>query len=230
MYPNGKTKALTFSYDDGVESDRKLIDILNRYGLKCTFNLNSGLMTKTSTWNYLDFKVTRMNATEIGNLYDGHEIAGHTLTHADLIYLDDETVRNEILTDRENLLRQFGTEIRGFAYPVGYYDARVMRIAADCGIRFARTTVSSHAFGIPANLLEYHATCHHNDEALFDLADKFIRLETDEPQVFCVWGHSYEFDAQKNWDRLERFCEMIAGREDIHYCTNIEAFNGIEDS
>ena len=36
-------KALTFSYDDGVTQDKRLIKILNKYGLKCTFNINSGL-------------------------------------------------------------------------------------------------------------------------------------------------------------------------------------------
>ena len=41
-FPEGKSKALTLSYDDGVEQDRTLLDILNAAGLKCTFNLNSG--------------------------------------------------------------------------------------------------------------------------------------------------------------------------------------------
>ena len=38
---NGKKKALTFSFDDGVTQDIRLIEILDKYGLKCTFNLNS---------------------------------------------------------------------------------------------------------------------------------------------------------------------------------------------
>ena len=41
---NGKNKAVTFSYDDGIEQDKQLVDIFNTYGLKCTFNLNSGIM------------------------------------------------------------------------------------------------------------------------------------------------------------------------------------------
>ena len=43
---NGKKKAVTFSFDDGVTQDIRLIEILNKYGLKGTFNLNSGLMAK----------------------------------------------------------------------------------------------------------------------------------------------------------------------------------------
>ena len=39
---NGKKKAITFSFDDGVTQDIRVIKILNQYGLKGTFNLNSG--------------------------------------------------------------------------------------------------------------------------------------------------------------------------------------------
>lgn len=38
---DGKKKAITFSFDDGVTQDIRMIEILNKYGLKCTFNLNS---------------------------------------------------------------------------------------------------------------------------------------------------------------------------------------------
>ena len=37
---NGMKKALTFSYDDGVTQDIRLIEIFNKYNLKATFNLN----------------------------------------------------------------------------------------------------------------------------------------------------------------------------------------------
>lgn len=46
---NGKMKAITFSYDDGVTQDIYLIELLNKYNLKCTFNLNSELLGKNGT-------------------------------------------------------------------------------------------------------------------------------------------------------------------------------------
>ena len=42
LFPGGLKRALTLSYDDGVEQDVRLIEIMNRHGLKGTFNLNSG--------------------------------------------------------------------------------------------------------------------------------------------------------------------------------------------
>lgn len=43
-------KALTFSYDDGIEQDRKLVEIFNRYGMKATFNLNTGIQSPESNF------------------------------------------------------------------------------------------------------------------------------------------------------------------------------------
>lgn len=44
---NGKKKAVTFSYDDGVTQDRRLVEMMNTYGVKGTFNLNSGIQSYT---------------------------------------------------------------------------------------------------------------------------------------------------------------------------------------
>ena len=42
-FPGGKHKALTLSYDDGKEQDRRLVALFNQYGIKGTFHINSGL-------------------------------------------------------------------------------------------------------------------------------------------------------------------------------------------
>lgn len=80
MFPGGKRKALTFSYDDGVEQDRRLVALLNRYGLKGTFNLNSGIQTYANCWENSGVEIHRLNALGLGSLYRGHEVAVHTLT------------------------------------------------------------------------------------------------------------------------------------------------------
>ena len=53
-------------------------------------------------------------------------------------------------------------------------------------------------------------------------AEQFLQAEAETPQIFYIWGHSYEFEGNRNWDRLERLCEMLAGRDDIFYGTNRE--------
>ena len=57
---------------------------------------------------------------------------------------------------------------------------------------------------------------------MFALGETFLASESEAPQLFYIWGHSYEFDAWDFWERFEDFCRMISGRDDIFYGTNRE--------
>lgn len=219
-----RMKIVTFSYDDGVEQDRKMVEILNRHHLKATFNLNSGIQSAAGGWKKQDVFIKRMNIRELPALYDGHEIAVHSLTHPHLETLDDETIQNELGQDKYNLERIFGKPMQGMAYPYGTYNDKVISIASQLGLRYARGVNVTRNFEIPSNLMIYEATCHHKDPSLMELAEQFIKLKPKTPQVFSVWGHSYEFDVDRNWQVLEDFCKLISERDDISYCTNAEAF------
>jgi peptidoglycan/xylan/chitin deacetylase (PgdA/CDA1 family) len=224
MFPDGKKKALTLSYDDGVEQDRRLVEILNRYGIKATFNINSGIQTGANAWQNGKLLVRRMNVTGLPALYAGHEAAIHSLTHPHLEDLDEESIRNELEQDALNLERIFGKKAQGMAYPYGTFNDTVVRIVQECGLRYARGIVSTRGFDIPGDLLRFQPTCHHNDEKLMPLAESFINSKPEKPQLFYLWGHSYEFEAENNWRIIEEFCKLISGRADIAYCTNAEAF------
>lgn len=220
MFEQGKMKALTFSYDDGIEQDKRLVDLFNYYGMKCTFNINSGLQTGASTWNNSGVQIKRMNIKGLKDLYQGHEIASHTLTHPHLNDLDEDTIYNEIIQDKINLANIFEKEITGFAYPFGNYNEKVIEVIKKCGIKYARTVGNTYAFDIPEDLHTYAPTCHHKYPELMNLARKFVDLKPNKPQVFYVWGHSYEFDVDNNWSIIEEFCEYMAGKDDIYYGTN----------
>ena len=48
-------------------------------------------------------------------------------------------------------------------------------------------------------------------------------METDKPQIFYMWGHSYELDYELDyWSRLEEFLALISNKDDIFYGTNSE--------
>jgi peptidoglycan/xylan/chitin deacetylase (PgdA/CDA1 family) len=223
MASGKKMKFLTLSYDDGVEQDRKLLEILNKYHLKATFNLNSGIQSGAGGWQKGDLFVRRMNVRDLPALYEGHEIAVHGLTHPHLETLDEDTIRNELEQDKINLERIFGKTVRGMAYPYGTSSDAVVRIAGEIGLRYARGVLSSHSFDLQDDLMRYQPLCHHNDPALMELAENFIRLKPETPRVFFLWGHSYEYEADRNWYVLEDFCRLVSGREDINYGTNAEA-------
>ena len=58
---------------------------------------------------------------------------------------------------------------------------------------------------------------------MMEMGKEFIELKPEKPQIYYIWGHSYEMDFDsKNWVKLEAFFEMISGHDDIYYGTNKE--------
>ena len=226
-------KYLTFSFDDGVTQDRRLIELFNKYGLKATFNLNSSLFGLKGGWEHNGkfLNHNKVLASEIKDLYAGHEVAVHTLTHPNLTGESDEAVAYQVEEDRKQLSRLTGYEVCGMAYPCGgtNNDDRVANvIKTQTGVKYARTITSTFSFDLPKNILRLDPSVWCCDrEKLYELAEKFIAMETDEPQIFYIWGHAYEFDVvdQMDWEKLEEFCKFISGKPDITYATNKEVFS-----
>jgi peptidoglycan-N-acetylglucosamine deacetylase len=218
----GKRKALTMSYDDGVRQDIRLISIFNKYGIKGTFNLNSGNMNKESGWNLKGVEISRLSREEVGELYKDHEIAAHSLTHPHLESLSKEELIYEIMEDRKNLEEISGYPVRGFAYPFGTYNQEVINALAGMGIEYARTVETTGGFKIPEKLLALASTCHHNDK-LLEKGREFLSLNRGgNLNLMYVWGHSYEFDVDNNWEVIEEFCSEVSNDEDVWYATNME--------
>lgn len=215
-FPGGKAKALTMSYDDGQPQDERLLSIFNKNGIKGTFNLNYGLMG-------LDKVPPRIPAERFKELYEGHEIATHTLTHPNIARCPLTYVAEEILEDRKGLEKLSGTIIRGHAYPYGSYSDEIKQLFRQLGIAYARVVETTGGYELPIDFMEWKATCHHDDPTLMEKARFFAEFQ--KPQylkLMYVWGHSYEFDRNDNWEVIEEFCEYMGGREDIWYATNIE--------
>lgn len=212
-FPGGKAKALTMSYDDGKLQDKRLIGIFNKYGIKATFNLNYGQVGERP----------RMTFEEMEGLYDGHEIATHTMTHPTIERCPLVEVAEELLEDRKGLEKWTGRIIRGHAYPNGSYSEEIKQLYRQLGVAYARVVETVPDFALPKDPLEWHATCHHNDPKLMEYAEFFANFQKRQYlKLMYVWGHSYEFDNNDNWDVIENFCKYMGGREDIWYATNIE--------
>lgn len=230
---NGKTKALTFSYDDGVLQDIRLIELFDKYGMKATFNLNSELLGTENSFFRDGVKVnhTKVKAEDVKHIYKNHEVAAHTLTHLRLGGADDREVIRQVEEDRLNLSELCGYEVVGMAYPVGSgtYDERVVQLIRNyTGVKYARNTTSTYNFETQTNLLDFKPSVYHHKEMdeMFRLGEEFLNLKSDCPQIFYVWGHAYEFDIYDDWARFEEFLKMMSGREDIFYCTNKQALLG----
>ena len=210
-FPGGKHKALTMSYDDGRLSDRKLVELFNQYGIKGTFHLNSGLEDEE-----------RIPSHEWAKLYQGHEIACHTVLHPTIERCPVEQTALQVLEDRRNLERAAGCPVRGLSYPNGSYSREILSLLPGLGIEYSRVVGDTHQFGMPEDFLVWKATCHHNHGLLED-GKAFTELyKTQYLYLMAVWGHSFEFDRDGNWELMEEFCRMAGGREDTWYATNIQ--------
>lgn len=214
-FPGGVFKALTLSYDDGTVHDVRFVSILNKYGIKGTFHLNSGLLGNRGY----------VSREEVPGLYAGHEISVHTVSHPFLDQVPRETVLQEILEDRQTLERLSGYPVRGMSYPYGNFNDAVVELLPSLGIEYSRTTHSTGTFGMPQHPLVWNPTCHHN--TMHQAAEQFIAITADMPwktrlSLLYIWGHSYEFENQGNWHELESFCQRISSQKDIWFATNIE--------
>ena len=225
----GKKKAITFSFDDGVKQDIRCIEILNKYGLKGTFNLNSGWLGLLDVWHTETKDVCRNKVlpSQVKSVYEGHEIAVHTLMHPRLTELEDEVVIRQVEEDRKALSALCGYPVVGMAYPCGGVnnDERVAKlIAENTPIRYSRTITSTYSYELQkGNLLRFNPTLHFLDAKTDEVVDRFLALETDEPQLLYIWGHTYELDLDEAlWTNFEELCKKLSGKEDIFYGTNKE--------
>jgi peptidoglycan-N-acetylglucosamine deacetylase len=226
LIPGGKTKALILSFDDGMVADRRLVKLMNKYGLTGTFHLNSN---KLGTKDYL-------TKEEIQVVYKGHEVSAHTANHPNLPDISRAEVLYEVGEDRWELERVSGDLVRGMAYPFGNYNDSVVEIIRSLGIEYARTVEDTYSFGIPGDFLKWNPTIHpfgkayftpgnpENDKkelaGFYQVVNHF--LTTDSLALLDVWGHSWENDGEGDrWSEMEKFFKMVSGDPGIFYTTQI---------
>lgn len=239
-FPGGKRRAFSLSYDDGVLQDRRLAELFRQYGLKCTFNLNAGLMGQhwiRSVPGRGDFDCSRVTEEELAEIYREHELGGHSLTHPVLTGQDSAQAMYEIIEDKRRLEQVAGRPMTMFAYPYGVYSEEVISLLRLAGYQGARTVRATHGFEIPEDFLAWHPTCHHNDPKLMELARQFVESRGPRVRLFYVWGHGYELDCDGNWEIMDELGQYLAEhREKIWFATNgeimdyVNAFRRLEIS
>lgn len=222
-YKNFLTKAVTFSYDDGTFYDVFLAELLNKYGLKCTFNINSGLFGVNSCISCDGKKIyhNRLSAEQVRAVCEGHEIASHSLSHPLLINRSAEFLDEQVLTDLKNLDDLTGGNTVGFAYPGGPHDDFTDSYLRD-KVLYARTVENTYSFDLPNSFVPLHPTVCSKEPEFLSLCREFAGSEFCEMKWLYIWGHSYEFSLPGVYDGFVAACEILSARTDILFATNRE--------
>ncbi len=235
-FPGGKTKAVTLSYDDGSQADIRFLEIINKYGLKCTFNL-VGKSVELGEPLSVDFIKENI-------LAKGHEVATHGYRHKAVNKIRPVEGIRDTLEGRLALERALGIIIRGMAFPDSAPNSSrqpelyktIKEYLCDLDIAYARSAGGDNdTFLLPDDWHLWMPTAHHDNPNIMTYIDQFLNLNVDkkyicarDAKLFYLWGHSFELEHKQNWDHLEAICEKLSGKDDIWYATNIEIYNYIE--
>lgn len=222
LYPGGKRRAFNISYDDGVIQDIRFVELLNRCGLKGTFNLNYGLTHSGFTWTHeCGMTVRRLREQEVSAIYQGHEIASHSYSHPYFDNMAEGDILKELGADKFFLERLSGREVAGYATPFYFYSDLMADCVKHCGFEYARISEESNDYSIPDDFYRWRGSKFHWDEDLEDFVQGF--LETDQELALCqLVGHSYDLDVLDMWDRMERICHAVGNAPDVWAATHIE--------
>ncbi len=230
-FPQGKTKVVTLSYDDCIEEDEFLIQLMEKYKIKGTFNLIPAWFAQEGTTYPEGESYRLLTASAAKKLYSHPlvEVANHGYEHKYMTTLTTWEMAEEMQKCRQALETMFGRIVKGMAYPYGWYDEKLKNVLAMSGVTYSRTVESTLTFDFPDDWLQWHPTCHHDYPQLSELTKQFVDMKVTEwPKMFYLWGHTFEFEDNDNWWVMENFMKAVSGREDIWYATNGEIYDYVK--
>ena len=197
LYPGYTNKAVTFSYDDGTYgTDAILIELMNRYNIKSTFNIVGKNVPETQA-----------ERQEYVDLYAGHEVANHSQTHP-MINVESSGVTiaaatEDILNCTATLENAFGdnfdTTKWGFIWPYARPAGRLPETdipfvteleqnIINEGVVYIRPVSTTGGFDLPQNWMLWEPTS--KDDYMEKYTDEFLADTEEGLRLLFLWGHS----------------------------------------
>lgn len=216
---------VVLTFDDGTIYDQRFIEILNKYDLPCSFNLNSGL--DDFVWYYNDEKeIKRLKLDNHISLYDNHEICSHSYTHPHFTSLSKEEIIKQVNDDIMRLEKIFNREIKTFAFPFMDYNEEIIDIIKqNTKIENIRISKLSNDY-LPIDRFHIHLNAFYDDEDIYQKLDEYS-LNKMENSLFTIVGHSYEFEVNDDWSKIEKLVKYLKENKHIKVVSIEEAINNI---
>lgn len=209
-------RIVCLSFDDGTIYDERFIELLNKYNLKATLNLNSGL--KDFVWYFKDRPVERLDLNKFKDIYKGHEVASHSVTHPYFSGLNKEDVIREVKDDVCALNNIFDEKIVGFAFPFhDQTEEHINLIKENVPLEYIRYSYLTNEY-MPKD--RYHIPIHaiYNDMDIYERLDEFSKNNL-ENSLFLIAGHAYEFEMRNDWETIENLLKYLKNNKEITVLT-----------
>jgi len=229
---SGMCCLVTTSWDDDSLSNRKTASILNKFGILGTFYISGSDLAGS----FEDERIRRM----VLELYrSGHEIGAHTKNHSNLT--ECQCAVTEIRDFKKELEDFLTNEVISFAYPYGKYNAESKEYVKISGFKYARST-NKWSISLPQDVYEAGVTTFASKHLVLrdrieficnffprgisrfmrwiDIAKFLFDLACEHSGVFHLYGHSWELEAQGQWDMLVELFRYMKRKKGVTYVTN----------
>ncbi len=201
-----------FSFDDNTIHDRRMVELLNKYNFKGTFNINTSNLDKKGF----------ITKTELRNLYYGHEVSIQPTYFPDIFKLSDENIKKEINNDKELLSLLSEQDIIGMSYSFEDEDDRVINIAKECGINYSRTINDTFKSETNVNnYMKWNPTLHYSNGNFYSndqIKDRMgipssnimNQSSIKSDSLLFLWTHTWEFgESIQKWYEFEELIKKI---------------------
>jgi hypothetical protein len=182
------------SWDDGLVSDRPLLDILERHGVRASFAISPGRHSLFKELNdYRDAKYGWIVPKRDLLMYQDHDICNHTQHHQDLQYASPSDIHRPIYDGKAMLESLYCRRIDGIVWPYGVYNNNCITAAK----------ASQHAYGRGTNDEWPH---HFNVTPVYNWKTfELHELLESKLRGVVLYGHTYELESSEQWEWLDRF-------------------------
>ncbi|MBE6131830.1 MAG: hypothetical protein E7180_00365 [Erysipelotrichaceae bacterium] len=216
---------VVLTFDDGTIYDKRFIEILNKYNIPCSFNLNSGL--DDFIWYFNEEKeIRRLNLEENKNIYENHEVCSHSYTHPYFIDLNENQIIEQVNKDIQRLEKIFNREITTFAFPFTEWNDEIINIIKEkTKIKNIRISKISNDY-LPQDRFHIHLNAFYDDYDIYKKLEEYSKNNL-ENALFTIVGHSYEFEVKNDWNKIENLLKYLSSNKDILVTTLEEAINNI---
>jgi peptidoglycan/xylan/chitin deacetylase (PgdA/CDA1 family) len=138
-------KPIIITFDDGYENIyHNAVPVLNNCDFKAVIFIVTDYIGRYNAWEAAPFQQKFKHLTEEQILdlkNNGYEIASHGKMHKYLLFLDEDSLMDEIIGSKISLEALIDEEIASFCYPYGRFSKRIIDMVEKAGYRHATANI-----------------------------------------------------------------------------------------